>query len=61
LTYFKAEDRYRDLAILPDGLKIFAITTSFGRALTATGEIAPTLAHPGSVMEFTYAGPAAGN
>lgn len=61
LTYFKAEDRYRDLAISPDGLKIFAITTSYGRALTATGEISPALAHPGSVMEFTYAGPAAGN
>ena len=57
LTYFKAADRYRDLAISPDGLKIYAITTNNGRTLTATGETTPNLAHPGSVLEFTYAGP----
>ena len=56
LTYFKAQDRYRDLAISPDGLRIYAVTTSLGRTLTATGETTPNLAHPGSLLEFTYTG-----
>lgn len=56
LTYFKAQDRYRDLAISPDGLRIYAVTTSSGRTLTATGQTTAELAHPGSLLEFTYAG-----
>lgn len=55
-TYFKAQDRYRDLAISADGLTIYAITTSYGRTLTATGEMTPDLAHPGSLIAFTYRG-----
>ena len=35
LTYFKAQDRYRDLAIAPDGKRIYAITSIFGRTVTA--------------------------
>ena len=57
LTYFKAEDRYRDIAISPDGLRIYVLTTSGGRTLTATGQTTPNLAHPGSLLEFRYAGP----
>lgn len=56
LTYFKAEDRYRDLAIAPDGRRIYAVTTVFGRTLTASGEMTGSLAHPGSLIEFTYTG-----
>ena len=56
LTYFKAEDRYRDLAISPDGLRIYAVTTNVGRTLTAAGETTPELAHPGALLEFTYSG-----
>jgi PQQ-dependent dehydrogenase (s-GDH family) len=59
LTYFKAQDRYRDLAISPDGLRIYAVTASYGRTLTATGTTTPELAHPGALLEFTYIGPAA--
>ena len=57
LTYFKAQDRYRDLAIAPDGKRIYAITSIFGRTVTATGEPTATLAHPGALLEFTYVGP----
>ncbi len=57
LTYFKAQDRYRDLAIAPDGKRIYAITSIFGRTVTATGEPTATLAHPGALLEFTYSGP----
>lgn len=56
LTYFKAQNRYRDLAISPDGLRIYVVTTSLGRTLTATGETTADLEHPGSLLEFTYVG-----
>jgi PQQ-dependent dehydrogenase (s-GDH family) len=56
LTYFKAQDRYRDLAISPDGRRIYVVTTVFGRTLTDAGEVVPTLAHPGALIEFTYRG-----
>jgi PQQ-dependent dehydrogenase (s-GDH family) len=56
LTYFKSQDRYRDLAISPDGLRIYAVTTNVGRTLTAAGEMTPELANPGSLLEFTYVG-----
>jgi PQQ-dependent dehydrogenase (s-GDH family) len=56
LTYFKAQDRYRDLAVAPDGRRIYAVTAVYGRTLTATGEVTPNLAHPGALIEFTYTG-----
>jgi PQQ-dependent dehydrogenase (s-GDH family) len=58
LTYFKAQDRYRDLAVAPDGLRIYAVTDAHGRVLGPTGEPTATLAHPGALLEFTYAGTA---
>jgi PQQ-dependent dehydrogenase (s-GDH family) len=57
LTYFKAQDRYRDLAIAPDGLRIYAVTDAHGRVLTAAGEPTADLAHPGALLEFTYQAP----
>jgi PQQ-dependent dehydrogenase (s-GDH family) len=56
LTYFKAQDRYRDLAVAPDGRRIYVVTDAHGRALTASGEMTPSLAHPGALLEFTYTG-----
>ncbi|HEX7238117.1 MAG TPA: glucose/sorbosone family PQQ-dependent dehydrogenase [Gammaproteobacteria bacterium] len=57
-TYFKAQDRYRDLAIAPDGTRIYAVTDTLGRVLTAAGEPTAELAHAGALLEFTYAGAA---
>ena len=54
LTYFKAQDRYRDLAIAPDGRRIYAVTDAHGRVLTAAGEPTASLAHAGALLEFTY-------
>jgi PQQ-dependent dehydrogenase (s-GDH family) len=54
LTYFKAQDRYRDLAIAPDGLRIYVVTDPGRRTLTAAGEPTAELAHPGALLEFTY-------
>ena len=58
LTYFKAQDRYRDLALAPDGRRIYVVTDSGGRTITAVGEPTPDLAHPGALLEYTYTGPA---
>jgi PQQ-dependent dehydrogenase (s-GDH family) len=55
-TYFKSQNRYRDLAISPDGERIYALTTSRGRTLTATGEMTVDLEDPGSLLEFRYVG-----
>ncbi|MGD8324733.1 MAG: PQQ-dependent sugar dehydrogenase, partial [Gammaproteobacteria bacterium] len=55
-TYFKSQNRYRDLAISPDGERIYALTTSRGRTLTATGEMTGDLEDPGSLLEFRYVG-----
>jgi len=54
LTYFKAQDRYRDLAIAPDGRHIYVVTDVRGRSVTAAGEATATLTHPGALLEFTY-------
>ena len=53
-TYFKAQDRYRDLAISPDGRRIYVVTDAHGRVLTAAGEPTAELAHSGALLEFTY-------
>jgi PQQ-dependent dehydrogenase (s-GDH family) len=58
LTYFKARDRYRDLAVAPDGLRIYAVTDAHGRTVTAAGDMTATLEHPGALLEFTYTGAA---
>jgi len=58
LTYFKAQDRYRDLAVAPDGRRIYVVTDAHGRTVTAAGEMSATLEHPGALLEFTYTGAA---
>jgi PQQ-dependent dehydrogenase (s-GDH family) len=54
LTYFKAQNRYRDLAISPDGLRIYVVTDPNRRTLDAAGQPTAELAHPGALLEFTY-------
>jgi hypothetical protein len=56
LTYFKAQDRYRDLAVAPDGRRIYAVTDAHGRTVTASGEMTAQLANSGALLEFTYTG-----
>ena len=55
-TYFKAQARYRDLAISPDGRRIYVVTDAHGRVLTAAGEPTATLEHSGALLELTYTG-----
>jgi PQQ-dependent dehydrogenase (s-GDH family) len=53
-TYFKSQDRYRDLAISPDGRRIYVVTDSRGRVVTKSGEMTASLANPGALLEFSY-------
>lgn len=52
--YFKAATRYRDLAINPDGLRLYASTDDHGPTMGARGQTAGVLANPGAILEFTY-------
>ncbi|MGC4082145.1 MAG: PQQ-dependent sugar dehydrogenase [Vicinamibacterales bacterium] len=52
---FKSTNRYRrDLAISPDGTRIFVSTDDHGVTQTAEGTSSNRLANPGAILEFTY-------
>jgi PQQ-dependent dehydrogenase (s-GDH family) len=57
VEYFKSDNRYRDVAVHPDGRRIYVSTDSMGFTMTASGGRTDVLANPGSLLEFTYAGP----
>jgi len=51
-------NRYRDVAMSPDGLRVFVITDSSGTTGTAAGGATSTLDDPGAILEFSWvAGP----
>ena len=54
IEYFKAATRYRDLAISPDGLRIFVSTDDHGATMGDRGQTTDVLANPGTILEFTY-------
>ncbi len=54
LAYFRRANRYRDLAVAPDGRRIFVVTDSFGSVLDEQWRRTDTLAEPGALLEFTY-------
>jgi PQQ-dependent dehydrogenase (s-GDH family) len=53
---FKSTNRYRDLAIRPDGQAFYIITDNTGRTLDDAGERTQELQNPGVILEFRYAG-----
>jgi PQQ-dependent dehydrogenase (s-GDH family) len=57
VEYFKASDRYRDIAVSPDGRRIYLTTDSKGVTTDAAGQRTETLTNPGAVLELTYTGP----
>jgi PQQ-dependent dehydrogenase (s-GDH family) len=59
LEYFRTSNRYRDVAVSPDGLRVYLTTDNFGTTASAEGPRTSRLGHPGSVLEFTYSGAAA--
>jgi hypothetical protein len=53
---FQSENRYRDLAISPDGSTLYVITDSSGPVQAIGGGATTELWNPGSVLEFKYVG-----
>lgn len=55
VTIVRDADRFRDTAVAPDGRRFFVVTDSFGSTTDAKGERTDVLAHPGALLEYTYA------
>jgi PQQ-dependent dehydrogenase (s-GDH family) len=56
LEVLKTTNRYRDLAVNPDGTRIYIVTDVSGRTSDANGAPTTSVANSGSILEFTYAG-----
>jgi len=54
VAYFKTLNRYRDIAVAPDGLRFYLATDPAGRTVGAGGALTRELANPNSILEFTY-------
>jgi hypothetical protein len=52
--HFKTTNRYRDIAIHPDGKTIYLATDSQGNSTDAAGRSTRTLANPGAIVVFSY-------
>ena len=53
---FKSTNRYRDLAISPDGNAFYVATDNEGPTRNDAGERTRDLANPGAILEFRYDG-----
>lgn len=53
---FKSTNRYRDVAIRPDGRAIYIATDNTGRTRNDAGESTAELANPGAILEFSIEG-----
>ena len=58
IPYFKTSNRYRDIAISPNGQKIYLLTDSIGTTSGPSGTGTSSLANPGAILEFSYTGAA---
>ncbi|XXX80147.1 glucose/sorbosone family PQQ-dependent dehydrogenase [Sorangium sp. So ce134] len=56
VVHFETTNRYRDLALSPDGRTIYVITDTQGNTSGPTGGATTTLDNPGAILEFTYTG-----
>ncbi|MAG70983.1 MAG: hypothetical protein CL471_11940 [Acidobacteria bacterium] len=54
---FKSTNRYRDLAIHPDGRAVYIVTDTRGPTRDSSGAGTRELANPGALLEFTYVVP----
>jgi PQQ-dependent dehydrogenase (s-GDH family) len=52
---FRSANRYRDIAINPNGQTLYLATDPVGPSRDAAGAVSQKLANPGSILEFTYA------
>ncbi len=56
IPYFKTTNRYRDVAVGPDGRTFYVITDSGNWTLGPDGIPTNVLENPGTILEFTYTG-----
>lgn len=56
VAYFKTGNRYRDIAVAPDGLRLYVVTDPAGRTVGPSGVLTRELVNPGAVLEFKYTG-----
>jgi hypothetical protein len=58
IPYFKTSNRYRDIALSPNGQKLYLLTDSIGTTSGPSGTGTSSLANPGAILEFSYTGAA---
>ncbi len=56
IPYFSSHNRYRDIAMSPDGRKIFIITDSIGSTSGPSGTGTSNLADRGAILVYEYTG-----
>lgn len=56
IPYFKSTNRYRDIALSPDGTKIYLVTDSIGSTSGPSGSGTSGLTDRGAIIEYTYTG-----
>jgi len=54
VAYFKTGNRYRDIVVAPDGVRIFVVTDTRGRTVGPSGALVQDLVNPGALLEFRY-------
>jgi len=58
--YFQSENRYRDLAVSPDGSTIYIATDEGGLAEALAGGATSTMQNPGAILVLAYVGEGTG-
>jgi glucose/arabinose dehydrogenase len=53
-SLFRTQNRYRDIAIHPDGKTFYLITDSEGLTKASQGGSTKDLHHPGTILQFRY-------
>jgi len=54
--YFQSENRYRDMAVKPDGRTIYIATDEGGMVQAVAGGTTTKMENPGAILAFTYEG-----
>jgi PQQ-dependent dehydrogenase (s-GDH family) len=56
IEYFNTNNRFRDVAVNPNGLEFYVITDNSGATSGPSSGFTTTLDNPGTIMRFTYQG-----
>ena len=54
--YFQTDNRYRDVAVSPDGRTLYIVTDIGGQHEALAGGVMDGVENPGAILVFTYAG-----